>query len=63
MVPVLKGFVSCAVIPPIEVNEMSNLGQYRYRVHNGAHRFYASLAAGFEFIPVIVKPYFNIRDL
>ncbi len=63
MTPILRGLIKGEVIPPIEVNEVNNLGQYRYRVHNGFHRFYASLAAGFECVPVVVKPYFDINEL
>lgn len=63
MIAVLKGFVENALIPPIEVNEITDLGRHRYQVHNGFHRFYASLAAGFEFIPIVVKPYFDLKDL
>jgi hypothetical protein len=28
--------------------------QYRYRVRDGFHRFYASILAGFEFLPATI---------
>jgi hypothetical protein len=30
-------------------------GDYRYRIHRGAHRFHASIATGFSHIPAILR--------
>jgi hypothetical protein len=55
LVPVLLAFQSpeCE-IPPIEVLERRESG-YRYRVANGFHRYYASVAVGFTNVPAIVR--------
>jgi hypothetical protein len=54
LVPVLFAFQSrfCA-LPPIELHPNSQ-GQFRYRLHNGCHRYYASIAAGYSHIPALV---------
>jgi hypothetical protein len=54
LVPVLFAFRSpeCA-LPPIEVFSASE-GPYRFKVRNGYHRYYASIAAGFTKLPVAV---------
>jgi hypothetical protein len=54
LVPVLLGFTSpeCA-IQPVRVSEQTG-GRYTYRVLNGYHRFYASIAVGYLKLPVIV---------
>jgi hypothetical protein len=53
MVSILQGFVAGEAIPPIDVLILPTLndisGQpFKYRVLAGVHRFYASMAAGFE---------------
>jgi|SRR5665213_592379 len=55
LVPVLFAFRSpeCA-LPLVEVVEIAAPGRYRFTVHNGFHRFYASAAAGFTRLPVLV---------
>jgi len=54
LVPVLFAFRSpdCA-LPPVQV--IPAIGCYRYKVTNGYHRFYASVAVGFKKIPVAVS--------
>jgi hypothetical protein len=54
LVPVLLGFTSpvCA-IPPVRVEEISD-SRYRYRVLNGYHRYFASIAVGYSKLPVVV---------
>jgi|SRR6185437_7482243 len=55
LVPVLLGLQSQeGVVPPVEVLAQDG-GRYRYRVRNGFHRFYASVALGFPKLPVITK--------
>jgi hypothetical protein len=56
LVSILKGFVADAEIPPVDLLILPQLadisGQpFKYRVLGGVHRFYASIAAGFEFLP------------
>jgi len=56
-VPVLLALQSpeCA-LPPITVHAIARPGGARYRVQNGFHRYYASVAVGYRSIPVIVLP-------
>lgn len=66
MMKILTGFVNDEEIDPIEVHDGNHLPQpikHQYKLYDGFHRFYASAASGFESIPVIVKPYFDIRTL
>ena len=56
MVSILQGFVAGEAIPPIDLLILPTLndisGQpFKYRVLAGVHQFYASMAAGFEFLP------------
>lgn len=54
MMPVLFAFQSpeCA-LPAVEVY-LATSGPYRFTVHNGFHRFYASVAAGYKHLPVLI---------
>ena len=54
MIDILSAFRSGTPLPPVEVNEKS-APPYRYEVHNGYHRYYASAAAGFSHLSVIVR--------
>ena len=51
-----KGFVTGDDIEPVEAMELPFFdicaAPYRYRVCNGYHRFYASIAAGFDTLPI-----------
>jgi len=55
MVSILKGIFAGAAIEPVPLLELPtselSLRPYRYRVLNGVHHFYASIAAGFESLP------------
>ena len=55
LVPVLFAFTSpeCA-LPPVRVKLLPAGGQYKYRLENGFHRFYASIAVGYRAIAAIV---------
>ncbi len=55
LMPVLFAFNSpeCA-LPPIEVHTNAP-GPYKFTVHNGFHRFYGSVAAGYTHLPVVVR--------
>ena len=58
---ILSGIASESAMPPIEIFATANR-RYRYRVHDGYHRFYASAAAGFPCIPIkIVEPAFQFE--
>ena len=49
--------MSGAMIQPVPVTEIPFIdldpSPYRFRVHDGFHRFYASVAAGFEALPTV----------
>jgi hypothetical protein len=55
MMPVLFAFASpeCA-LPPVELNPASSQNPYRYKLHNGCHRYYGSIAAGYTKLPAVV---------
>ena len=53
MVKVLHAIVSRTALPPVEVEEL--VGDYHYRLHHGAHRFFASVAVGFTLIPARLR--------
>ena len=54
MVSVLHAILSRTPLPPVEVEEPS-LGDYHYRLHHGAHRFFASVAVGFTDMPARLR--------
>jgi hypothetical protein len=53
MVTVLRDIALRKEIWPIEITEGAS-GPYLYSLHHGAHRFHASVAAGFLHIPAII---------
>jgi hypothetical protein len=55
LIPVLMAFQSpeCA-LPPIEVENVSG-SAFPYRVMNGLHRFYASVAVGYTYVPAVLR--------
>jgi len=60
MVFILQGFVAGEAIPPIDLLVLPTLndisGQpFKYLVLAGVHRFYASMAVGFEFLPSTMR--------
>lgn len=60
MVSILKGFADDAEILPIDLLVIPPLGDlsgdpFKYRVVDGFHRFYASIAAGFDFVPTTTR--------
>jgi hypothetical protein len=50
---ILRGFRLGHEIPPVQVVECVPSSQYRYKLTDGTHRFYCSVAAGFTHIPTI----------
>jgi hypothetical protein len=59
MISVLNGIATGAEIEPVPVVELPYAdfpqSPYLYRIYNGFHRFYASVAAGFECLPVVIS--------
>jgi hypothetical protein len=59
LIPILKGFVAGAKIPPVPLIKLPPTdvphAPFGYRVHNGFHRFYASVAAGYACLPAIIE--------
>ena len=56
VVSILHGFVANEAIPPIDLLILPTLNDiscqpFTYRMLAGVHRFHASMAAGFEFLP------------
>jgi hypothetical protein len=56
MLPVLLAFLSpeCA-LPPVEVQRSAPSERYRFKVHNGYHRYYASAAVGYTRLPIVIR--------
>ncbi|OAI05412.1 hypothetical protein A1353_11540 [Methylomonas methanica] len=56
LVPLLLAFRSpeCG-LPPIQLVELED-AVYRYRVTNGYHRFYSSIAVGYSHAPAVLFP-------
>jgi hypothetical protein len=56
MVPVLFAFSSpeCA-LPPVEVDALPVSSTYRFRIYNGYHRYYASVAVGYPLLPRVIR--------
>ena len=69
MISVFSGIATGAEIEPVPVTDMPQPREpsdpslswtvprspFRYRVKDGYHRFYASVAAGFECLPVLIS--------
>ena len=53
VVSVLRGFRSGAAIPPVKIVEAGAEYGYRYKLVDGAHRFYCALAVGFTHVPTV----------
>ena len=53
VVSILRGFLSGAKLPPVEVVAFPDGEPHRYKLVAGAHRFYCSLAMGFSSVPAV----------
>jgi hypothetical protein len=53
MMLILRGIASKRIIPPVQMTDQQQQGEYRYKVYDGWHRFYASVAAGFPCLPTV----------
>lgn len=51
---ILKGFREDAALPPVVIEKADHGETHPYRLTQGAHRFYLSIAAGFTHIPAVV---------
>ena len=60
LVPVLMAFMSpeCE-LPPVEVVN-NNSSEYKFKVKNGYHRYYASVAVGYPMLPIIISEQYEI---
>jgi hypothetical protein len=58
LISVLNGIAMGAEIEPVPLLELPTgdfpPARYRYRVRDGFHRFYASIAAGFACLPAVI---------
>jgi hypothetical protein len=60
LVPILFAFASPeCVLPPVEVVALAPPGRYRFKVLNGYHRYYASVAVGYNKLPIVIRQPFN----
>ncbi len=53
LVPILMAFASSHRLPPVEVNRLKPSAEYRYRIYDGFHRYYASVAVGYPMVPIV----------
>ncbi|MBR0899112.1 hypothetical protein JQ616_29520 [Bradyrhizobium tropiciagri] len=54
LVPVLMGLRSPhGFLPPCEL-QRTGCSRFKYALHNGSHRFYASIAVGYSELPVLI---------
>ncbi len=58
---ILTALCEAVPLPPIELEQLSS-GRYRYKVRHGAHRYYASAAAGFSQIPAVIRESFDYES-
>ena len=60
LVPLLFAFRSpeCA-LPAVKVHPLGT-GPHRFKVHNGLHRYYGSVAAGYRRLPIVVIQPFDL---
>jgi hypothetical protein len=56
LIPVLFAFQSGVALPHVRLIALPEPGRYRYDVHDGFHRYYASVAVGFTHLPARVFP-------
>jgi hypothetical protein len=52
MVPILMALVAGNELPPVKACRFGSPSQYRYRLCDGFHRFYASVAVGYPMVPI-----------
>lgn len=62
-VSILRAITSGQTLPAIEADIPPQASQFKYRVRDGYHRFYVSVALGFSHLPLSIRPYFDIAAL
>jgi len=62
VVSILRGFLSGAKLPPVEVVSLPDGQVHRYKLVAGTHRFYCSLAVGFSSVPAVIGFDWNSLD-
>jgi hypothetical protein len=58
LIPVLFALAVASpecTLPLVEVSDMDVGAPYKYRVVNGYHRYYASVAVGYSKLPIVIK--------
>ena len=63
MISVLRGMIHGNVLPPLEAHEPPHTNHFKYKVRDGFHRYYASAALGFDYLPISLRPHFDMNDL
>jgi len=53
VVRILKAFRDEVPLPPVQLVRSQAASGYRFDLHQGAHRFYCAVAAGFTAVPAI----------
>ncbi|WP_154668205.1 hypothetical protein [Pseudoduganella violaceinigra] len=53
---ILEAIKSCSLLPPVMVYRWATTPGYEYKLYDGFHRYYLSLALGFSEIFVSVNP-------
>ena len=54
VVAILRGLRNRAAIPPVEVVPTAEGSAHPFKLTNGTHRLYCSLAAGFSHVPAVI---------
>jgi len=62
-ISILRAFRSGIALPALQVHEEPPAGRRIFRVTDGYHRYYASVAAGFTRLPISVRPHFDWNAL
>lgn len=62
VIRILQGFKSGSAIPPIDIVFELPDSKFRYKLVDGTHRLYCSLAAGFSHVPAVVGVEFGKLD-
>lgn len=52
-ISILSAIKSRIPLPPVEVVDLHNNDNYKYKLINGCHRFHCSIIAGFHKIPAV----------
>ena len=60
MISLIECILAGKALPPVEVHLKPD--ESTYKVKDGYHRFYLSVALGFHSLPVSVRPYFDINE-